>query len=236
MNATERAAAQREVDAAFATAASAGAATPGTFATQADPLALQLHAALKRVEELEPENASLRSTVEAARARAEHAELKAFFASVYASTLLRKDLCQFNCWDAEEDSGQTDGPHCGCVACGVAGRFADSEDYPTPRHCLFKPAFEAILRELDISFSLAFLQRDDSAAGSVYVEVHGPDSLQDCSHEDVHLVAKHDWVFAGFGRRVWAATSVEDEGVRKMQLLLKRLYQEDVTAPVAMSP
>lgn len=236
MNASERAAAQREVDAAFAKVASAGAPTPGTFVTQTDPLALQLHAALKRVEELEPENASLRHAVEAARAQAEHAELKAFFASVNKRTLLQEALCRFNCWDAEEGSGQKDGPHCGCLVCGVAGRVIFSEDYPVPPQCLFKPAFEAILRELDISYSLAFLPRDNSAAGSAYVDVHGPDSLQDCSQEDVHLVAKHDWVFAGFGRRVWAATSVGDEGLRKMQRLMTRLYQEDVTAPAATGP
>jgi hypothetical protein len=241
MSPTDRAAAQHEVDAAFAAAAAAGLARDGAphsaFATQTDPVALQLHAALKRVEELEPENTSLRTAVEAARAQAVDAELKAFFASVNTRTLLTEALCQFNCWDAEEGTGQTDGPHCGCLACGVAGRIDFDANYPSPPRCMFKPAFEAILQELDISYNFSMGLHDESAAGSLYVQVLGADALQDCSPEDAHLVAKSDWVFAQFGRRVWAATSVEDEAVRKMQRLLKRLYQDNAAAArVAAGP
>ena len=230
MDGDGRAAAQREVDAAFAAAAVAalrpgGAPPPGVFAPQTDPLTLQLHAALKRVEDLDAQIPKLAAEAEAARAACARAEVQAFFARINVQTLLKDALQAYNCWNAETPA-QRDGPHCGCTPCHVAGRVVSDEDYPRPPQCVFKPAFEALLRELGITCSFSFGLHDESARGSMYLQALGEDHEQDCSPEDVHLVAKHDWVFVQFGRRVWAATSVEDEALQKMQRLLTRLYQE----------
>ena len=237
MDAERRAAAQREVDAAFAAAAAApgDAASGAAFAPQTDPLALQLHAALKRVEEYEVENASLRAeaaALEAARRSVAGSlaltELQLFFARINARTLLHDALRAFNSWDADASvPGQRDGPHCGCTACAVAGRVPPDDDYPAPPRCVFKPAFEALLHELGISCSFDFGQHDEGAHDSAYVQALGAEHADECSPADAHLVAKHDWVFPQLGRRVWAAASVEDESVRKMQRLMDRLYQEE---------
>jgi len=144
MDAASRAAAQQELDAAYAAAAAPGdagdAATGAAFAPQTDPLALQLHAALKRAEEQEVANASLRAeatTLEAKRhalaLSLASAELKVVFGRVNARTLLHDAMRDYNCWHAEAPE-QRDGPHCGCNACGVAGR-AGPQMMVHPQNC-----------------------------------------------------------------------------------------------------
>lgn len=235
LNAEQRAAVQREVDAAFAAAdaaASDAAAAPAGFAPQTDPVALQLHAALKRLESLEVENAALRVTeaeLETARRDLATARLKCMFSEYVNIGRLNAAMRNFNCSDALAPD-QRDGPHCGCEGCDEAGRDPEQE-YPPPLQCLFVPVFQALLRELDITWSVDHDKIDDGALNSLYMQtLAAEDEYYACSPVDADLVADALWVSPQFGRRVWAASSAEDVSLAKIQRLIDRLHRVDQLA------
>ena len=103
------------------------------------------------------------------------------------------------------------------MACAVSGRYAsDDGEIPEKKPCVFKPWFEQVLREHDMSVGLGLPDAPIWVDGSV-VDDHN-DVLDDGQH--FSNLASHDWFCWTYGSKLWKATSVGDPELAK----LKRLF------------
>ena len=110
------------------------------------------------------------------------------------------------------------GPACSCLACAVSGRYeSEPGEVAEKKPCTFKPWFEQVLREHDMSVGhVVDLPRVD---GSVV------DSHNDVFDDDQHFTnfAGEDWVWWKYGSKLWKATSVRDPELAKLERLFHYL-------------
>ena len=144
------------------------------------------------------------------RRELEAERLKVFWYS-HSVSHLRGAMNYFN-WNGEV------GPRCCCLACTVAGR-KDEDDVAVDGACTFKPAFEAVIEELGITWANGDGQHADAP------EFDGAFRIED----DVHLAnnGREDWVFCGFGKRLWGALTTQDPELRRFETLLRTLEPQE---------
>lgn len=110
------------------------------------------------------------------------------------------------------------GPRCSCLACRVSGRHdSDDGDVAEEKPCTFKPWFEQVLREHDMSVGhVVDMPRVD---GSVV------DSGNDVFDDGQHFTnfAGCDWKWWTHGSKLWKATSVRDPELAKLERLFHYL-------------
>jgi hypothetical protein len=106
------------------------------------------------------------------------------------------------------------GPGCSCLACVVSGRYESLDGEVAKKTCTFKPWFEQVLREHDMSVGhVVDVPRVD---GSVV------DSGNDVFDDGQHFTnfAGCDWRWWTHGSKLWKATSVRDPELAKLERLL----------------
>ena len=107
------------------------------------------------------------------------------------------------------------GPACSCLACAVSGRYESKPgEVAEKKPCTFKPWFEQVLREHDMSVGhVVDMPRVD---GSVC------DSGNDVFDDGQHFTnfAGCDWKWWTHGSKLWKATSVRDPELAKLERLL----------------
>jgi hypothetical protein len=106
------------------------------------------------------------------------------------------------------------GPRCCCLACTVAGR-KDEEDPVVDGACTFRPAFEAVLQQLGITWASGNGQHADAPEfQSAYL-----------IDEEVHLAndGRGNWDFPGLGKRLWGARTTRDPEIQRFATLLQTL-------------
>lgn len=111
-----------------------------------------------------------------------------------------------------------DGPSCSCLACAVSGRYLiDDGEVAETKPCTFKPWFEQVLREHDMS--IGHVVDAPRADGSVC------DSGNDVFDDGRHFTnfAGCDWRWWTYGSKLWKATSVRDPELAKLERLLHYL-------------
>lgn len=111
------------------------------------------------------------------------------------------------------------GPWCNCLACAVSGRHdSDDGEVAEKKPCTFKPWFEQVLRENDMSVGhdVVDVPRVD---GSVV------DQDNDVFDDGQHFTnfASCDWVWWAYGSKLWKATSVSDPELAKLKNVLRYL-------------
>jgi len=122
------------------------------------------------------------------------------------------------------------GPACSCLACVVSGR-GESEpgEAAEKKPCTFKPWFEQLLREHDMSVGhVVDVPRVD---GSVV------DSDNNVFDDDQHFTnfAGADWKWWSYGSKLWKATSVRDPELAKLERLFHTLNTLGETRSVKLS-
>ena len=113
------------------------------------------------------------------------------------------------------------GPRCSCLTCQVRGRY--SRGVTQNEQCTFKPWFEQVLREHDMSVGhVVDVPRID---GSVV------DSDNNVFDDDQHFTnfAGADWRWWTYGSKLWKATSVRDPELAKLERLFRTLHTLDKT-------
>lgn len=117
-------------------------------------------------------------------------------------------------------ANETDGgPQCSCLACIVSGRYV-TRDLPEKKPCTFKPWFEQVLREHDMSIGHRLPDVPVWVDGSVV------DSHNDVLDDDQHFtnLGSDDWVCWTYGSKLWKATSVCDPELAKLEVLFRTLH------------
>jgi hypothetical protein len=122
-------------------------------------------------------------------------------------------------------ANETDGgPQCSCLACAVSGRFiSNNGEVAEQKPCTFKPWFEQVLREHDMSVGhVVDVPRID---GSLV------DSDNNVFDDDQHFTnfAGADWRWWTYGSKLWKATSVRDPELAKLERLFRTLHTLDGT-------
>lgn len=141
------------------------------------------------------------------RRELEAERLKVFWYS-HSKSRLKGAMKYFN-WN-----GQV-GPRCCCLACTVAGR-KDEEDIAVETFtCTFKPAFEAVLQQLGITWTSGDGQHADAPE---FEEAY-------LIEDEVHLAnnGRCDWFFLGLGKRLWGARTTRDPELERFATLLQTL-------------
>ena len=116
-------------------------------------------------------------------------------------------------------ANETDGgPECSCLACTVSGRYV-TRDLPERKPCTFKPWFEQVLREYDMSVGLSLPDAPIWVNGIV-VDDHN-DVLYDGQH--FTNLGSGDWFCWTYGSKLWKATSVGDPELAKLERLFRAL-------------
>ena len=111
-----------------------------------------------------------------------------------------------------------DGPSCSCLSCAISGRYLiDNGEVAEKKPCSFKPWFEQVLREHEMS------------VGHV-VDVPRVDGRVVDSHNDVFDDGQHftnfagaDWRWWTYGSKLWKATYVRDPELTKLERLFRTL-------------
>lgn len=112
------------------------------------------------------------------------------------------------------------GPACSCLACAVSGRHeSDYGEVAEKKPCKFKPWFEQVLREHDMSIARGLPDVPIWVDGSV-VDSHN-DVLDDGHH--FSNLASQDWFCWTYGSKLWKATSVHDPELAKLERLFQYL-------------
>jgi hypothetical protein len=109
------------------------------------------------------------------------------------------------------------GPGCSCLACAVSGRHvSDSGQVAEKKPCTFKPWFEQVLREHDMSIGHGLPDVPVWVDGGVVNSYN--DVLDDGQH--FSNLASQDWFCWTYGSKLWKATSVDDPELAKLHRLL----------------
>ena len=112
------------------------------------------------------------------------------------------------------------GLKCSCLACLVSGRYEmDVGEIPEKKPCVFKPWFEQVLREHDMSVGIGLPDEPVWVDGSV-VDDHN--SVLDDGQHFTNL-GSEDWISWTYGSKLWKATSVRDPELAKLQRLFRVL-------------
>ena len=120
------------------------------------------------------------------------------------------------CWANEAEGG----PTCSCLACAVSGRYTSGYgEVAEKKPCTFKPWFEQVLREHEMSVALGLPDVPIWVDGSV---VDSGNNVLDDGHHFSNL-ASQDWFFWTYGSKLWKATSEEDPELRKLHRLFDTL-------------
>ena len=119
------------------------------------------------------------------------------------------------CWANEADGG----PACSCLACAVSGRYTRCGEVAEKKPCTFKPWFEQVLREHDMSIGRGLPDVPVWVDGSVVDS--GNSVLDDGQH--FSNLASQDWFCWTYGSKLWKATSVGDPELAKLESLLHYL-------------
>ena len=110
------------------------------------------------------------------------------------------------------------GPECSCLTCVVSGRVDRRfVEVDKEKSCTFKPWFEQVLREHDMSVGhdVDVPKVDGSVCGS------GNDVFDDGQH--FTNFAREDWKCWTYGSKLWKATSVGDPELAKLKNVLRYL-------------
>ena len=109
---------------------------------------------------------------------------------------------------------------CCCLACTVSGRhekrYGETDEN---KPCTFKPWFEQILGEHDMSIGRGLPDVPIWVDGSV---CDSGNNVLDDGHHFSNL-ASQDWFCWTYGSRLWKATSVLDPELAKLERLFKTL-------------
>jgi hypothetical protein len=109
------------------------------------------------------------------------------------------------------------GPACSCLACAVSGRHdSDDGEVAEKKPCTFKPWFEKVLGEHDMSIGRGLPDVPIWVDGSV---VASHSNVLDDGHHFSNL-ASQDWFCWTYGSKLWKATSVDDPELAKLERLL----------------
>lgn len=112
------------------------------------------------------------------------------------------------------------GPQCSCLACAVSGRHnRENGEIDGEKPCTFKPWFEQMLREHDMSIGYGIPDVPIWVDGSVCDS--GNNVLDDGQH--FTILGRQDWLHWTYGSRLWKATSVLDPELAKLERLFKTL-------------
>lgn len=112
----------------------------------------------------------------------------------------------------------TANPACSCLACAVSGRYkSEPGEVAEKKPCTFKPWFEQVLREHDMSVChVVDMPRVDGSVCN--------------SHNDVFDDGQHftnfagcDWKWWAYGSKLRKATSVRDPELAKLERLFQYL-------------
>lgn len=114
----------------------------------------------------------------------------------------------------------TGGPSCDCFACAASGRH-DSNlfDNPKNKKCTFKPWFEQVLQEHEMSIACGLPEVPVWLDGSVVDS--GNNVLDDGRHFSNFFA--QDWYHWTYGSKLWKATSCRDPELAKLQRLFRTL-------------
>jgi hypothetical protein len=152
---------------------------------------------------------NLQSENEALKRENEALKLKLFWKE-HNDEIMRDAMCCAN-----EAHG---GPACSCLACMVTGRYESGNlDFADENPCKFKPWFEQVLREHNMSVGHDVdVPRVD---GSVV------DSHNHVFDDGQHFTnfAREDWKCWTYGSKLWKATSVGDPELAKLKNVLRYL-------------
>lgn len=113
------------------------------------------------------------------------------------------------CW-ANEAKG---GPACSCLTCKIIGRYTSG--VTEKKLCTFKPWFDQVLREHDMSIGYCPVEWLD---GMVFNS-----NAQDLNDQHFSFFFRQDWAFWTYGSKLWRATSVGDPELAKLERLLHYL-------------
>ena len=114
------------------------------------------------------------------------------------------------------------GPGCSCLACAVSGRHVSQDgEVAEKKPCTFKPWFEQVLCEHDMSIGRGVPDVPDPVYGIV-VDDHNNVLLLDDGHHFSNRASK-DWLCWQYGSKLWKATSVGDPELAKLERLLHYL-------------
>ncbi len=112
------------------------------------------------------------------------------------------------------------GPKCSCLVCVVSGRYEmDVGEVPEKKPCTFKPWFEQVLQDHEMSIGVGLPDVPIWVDGSV-VDSHN-DVLDDGQH--FTNLGSDDWVVWTYGSKLWKATSVCDPELAKLERLFRTL-------------
>jgi hypothetical protein len=114
------------------------------------------------------------------------------------------------------------GTKCSCTACLVSGRYLrdDVEVLEiSSKTCVFRPWFEQVLREHDMSVAYGLPDVPIWVDGTV-VDDHN--NVLDDGHHFSNL-ASQDWFCWTYGSKLWKATSVHDPELTKLVRLFRTL-------------
>ena len=96
--------------------------------------------------------------------------------------------------------------NCGCVACGARGSFDEDDDFESKSPCELQREWDDLLNLFgftvdkngpELAGEVKFPNNDHDPSGEHYVNIDA----------DFSLVARCDWVFWAFGRRLWNGNS-----------------------------
>lgn len=126
------------------------------------------------------------------------------------------------------------GPDCSCTSCALTYRKRIEKDrQPRDEPCSFKPWFESILADLDMICIIGF-----------WPELK-PVFDHDCTDYHVYDVDSHfhhngqaNWLFWGYGSKLWKAKTINDPELQKLKRLFERLKREihGPTQPITPPP
>jgi hypothetical protein len=112
------------------------------------------------------------------------------------------------------------GPKCCCLACVVTGRYEmDVGELPEKKPCTFKPWFEHMLQDHEMSIAVGLPDVPVWVDGSV-VDC-GNNVLDDGQH--FTNLGSGDWFCWTYGSKLWKATSVGDPELAKLERLFHTL-------------
>jgi hypothetical protein len=132
--------------------------------------------------------------------------------------LFWKDHCSSDLKELMCEANQAPkGPKCKCLSCAVSGRKEDDEEsLPWGAACKFKPWFENLLTQCDLTTETGV---------QIGQEPIGPHmSTGDCNgvydvDAHFHHLTRSDWFTWTYGARLWKSQSADDQELAKLRAL-----------------
>ncbi len=111
-------------------------------------------------------------------------------------------------------------PGCSCLTCKLRGRYNSA--IPEKEPCTFKPWFEQVLREHDMSIGRGW---PDKPIWCVWFGGSVDESRAQVMDDGQHFsnLGTQDWGMWRYGSKLWKATSVDDPELAKLDRLLRYL-------------